>query len=369
MAVPNTWEGVSAYAESVGAKFGQLVAAQWALESGYGKHVSAKHNYFGLKSVKGGFQSITKEFINGQWMTIRDGFIDFPSLAACIDYLVRLWYKDFGAYKGINNAPSPEDGARMLQKEGYATDPSYADKLIKLLKTNSSTMTNNQSKRPIRLANAAKFYAEESHQIAAWNYLEDRLTPEELNEFALLYRSGPKKPSAPKNPLQVPYFSQRDNLSGTGYRECFSSSCAMLAAFHGKINSDDAYNNIRSKFGDSTDSNAQIKALRSLGLNARFSTIVTEKMVVDEINAGRPVAVGWLHYGPYKAPSGGGHWSVIIGYTDNAFIHNDPYGEADMMNGGYFNGNKGAAIAYSKRLWLPRWRVGGSGGWAIFASK
>lgn len=365
--IPNTWEGISAYAASAGAKFPQLVAAQWALESGYGKHTSGTHNYFGLKSVKGGTGCITKEFIDGRWMTIKDGFINFDSREDCIDYLVRLWYKDFPAhkpeYKGVNNATSPEKAAQMLQQEGYATDPDYAAKLIRIMKENK------MSNRTIRLTNAAKYYNEESHQIAAWNYLEERLTPEELGEFALLYRSGPKKPSMPSNPLNVTYFSQRDNASGTGYRECFSSSCAMLAAFHGKVTTDDQYNQIRSKYGDSTDANAQIQALRSLGLTARFSTIVTEKMIVDEINAGRPVAVGWLHYGPYNAPSGGGHWSVIIGYSDEDFIHHDPYGKADIVNGSYLSASGGKGVHYGKRVWMPRWRVGGSGGWAVFVSR
>jgi len=42
----------------------------------------------------------------------------------------------------------------------------------------------------------------------------------------------PCTPPSP-NPLVVPYFLQNDNASGTGYRECFSSSCAMLAAYMG----------------------------------------------------------------------------------------------------------------------------------------
>jgi flagellum-specific peptidoglycan hydrolase FlgJ len=51
MVVANSWEGVSLHAKRVGAKFPELVAAQWALESGFGKSVSGKHNYFGLKGI------------------------------------------------------------------------------------------------------------------------------------------------------------------------------------------------------------------------------------------------------------------------------------------------------------------------------
>ena len=79
--------------------------------------------------------------------------------------------------------------------------------------------------------------------------------------------------------------------------------------------------------------------------------------------------VGWLHKGPVGAPTGGGHWSVIIGATDAAYIHNDPNGEADLVNGGYLNHTKGAGIAYSRKNWLRRWEVDGPGtGWALTVS-
>lgn len=51
-------------------------------------------------------------------------------------------------------------------------------------------------------------------------------------------------------------------------------------------------------------------------------------MLEAEIQAGRSVAVGWLHHGPATAPTGGGHWSVVIGCTETVAIHHDPNGEA-----------------------------------------
>ena len=47
----------------------------------------------------------------------------------------------------------------------------------------------------IKLTNAAKYYKEESHQIAAWNFLESQLADELIIEFADLYRAGPSEPS------------------------------------------------------------------------------------------------------------------------------------------------------------------------------
>jgi hypothetical protein len=130
--VANSWEGVSLHAKRMGAKFPDLVASQWALESGFGKYVSGKHNYFGLKGI--GSSRETKEFYDGEWVTIKAGFIDFPSLAACIEYLVVHWYKDWQAFKGINRAENRYAAARMLKEQSYATDPDYPAKLSRLMK-------------------------------------------------------------------------------------------------------------------------------------------------------------------------------------------------------------------------------------------
>jgi hypothetical protein len=179
------------------------------------------------------------------------------------------------------------------------------------------------------------------------------------------FSSGPPAP-AHANPLPVAWENQNDNASGTGYRECFSSSCAMLARFWGKVANDDAYNVIRARYGDSTDAQAQLAALRSLGLTANFATNGDRSDLEAEINAGRPVAVGWLHHGPVSAPSGGGHWTVVIGYTESAAIHNDPNGEADLAAGGYTANTNGAGQYYSWKNWLPRWEADGPGtGWLL----
>ena len=182
------------------------------------------------------------------------------------------------------------------------------------------------------------------------------------------FSSAPPAPAVPAyaNPLPVAWENQNDNASGTGYRECFSSSCAMLARYWGMVGSDDEYNLIRARYGDSTSAEAQLSALRSLGLTANFATNGDRSDLESEIIAGRPVAVGWLHHGPASAPSGGGHWSVVIGFTDTHAIHNDPNGEADLVHGGYTANTHGAGQHYSWKNWLPRWEADGAGtGWLL----
>ena len=168
------------------------------------------------------------------------------------------------------------------------------------------------------------------------------------------------------NPLAVAWENQNNNASGTGYRECFSSSCAMLARYWGKVSNDDEYNAIRAKYGDTTSAQVQLTTLHSLGLTAYLATNGDRSALEAEINSGRPVAVGWLHQGAVEAPSGGGHWSVLIGFNDSHSIHNDPNGEADLVNGGYVKNTGGAGIKYSKERFNRRWMPDGAAtGWAI----
>jgi hypothetical protein len=127
----NTWDGIIAAAKNAGAKFPECVAAQWALESSWGKHTSGTNNYFGLKGD--GTKANTQEFINGKWITINAGFLDFPDLYTCVCYLVDRWYKDFGRFSGVNRAKSRNECAELLVKEKYATDPDYAKKLQQIM--------------------------------------------------------------------------------------------------------------------------------------------------------------------------------------------------------------------------------------------
>lgn len=216
--------------------------------------------------------------------------------------------------------------------------------------------------------NTYKYFSNLPHQVDAVGKLYDQLTSglkDDGHVWIQTYRNAPDTVKT-DNPLDVPYQSQNDNVSGTGYRECFSSSCAMVAMYYGKIENDDAYNAVRQKYGDTTDAQAQVRTLRSLGLEANFITNATTQDLKQAINEGRPVPCGWLHKGNVSAPSGGGHYSVVVGYTNDAWVVNDPNGEADLVNGGYVNHNKGRSQRYSFKNWNPRWIVEGEGsGWMM----
>lgn len=128
---PNTWEGVVQAAQKAGAKFPELVAAQWALESNWGKHTSGKNNYFGLKGE--GTVATTQEYVDGTPVTIKDGFLNFKDLDECVEYLVSRWYLDYKGFKGVNGSSSVGAAAAALQAQGYATNPGYAGMLVRIV--------------------------------------------------------------------------------------------------------------------------------------------------------------------------------------------------------------------------------------------
>lgn len=168
----------------------------------------------------------------------------------------------------------------------------------------------------------------------------------------------------------MPYYSQRDNYRDSS-RTCFSSSCAMLCKFlkPSSIKSDDDYIREVFKRGDTTDATVQVQTLKHFGISSRFATNLTFSTLDSLLSQGIPVPIGILHKGPSSAPSGGGHWIIVIGKEGDSYIVNDPWGEIDNASGTYISTN-GAKLKYSKNLLKARWTVEGDGtGWGIVAQK
>jgi hypothetical protein len=221
----------------------------------------------------------------------------------------------------------------------------------------------------IDLSEAAKWDRGESHQLAAWNWLQEQLTDQQLAEFAVMFRAGPVPPaSRPTNPLSpVPYFSQLDN-GPQGWRQCQTSSIAMALAYLKTpgIVDDMDYLRVVQQFGDTTVQASHAQALKRLNVRARFRQDMSPDMIMGEIRAGYPVAAGILHHGPATAPRGGGHYVLVHGFTANSWIVHDPYGELDLVAGGWVRqgGLHGMGLAYSFQNFNRRWAPEGPGsGW------
>jgi len=166
------------------------------------------------------------------------------------------------------------------------------------------------------------------------------------------------------------YYPQTDSATRHGDRMCFSSTCAMALKYllpnslMGS-NADDDYLRTVLKYGDTTHVTAQIKALQQYGVFATFFRKGTRQSLLNELKAGYPVATGILHKGHVSRPTGGGHWMLLIGDSEDTGIFHDPYGEMDAVRGGYVQiGSGGKEVQYSWKNWLPRWEVEGHNtGW------
>jgi hypothetical protein len=221
-----------------------------------------------------------------------------------------------------------------------------------------------------------QFFRGTPHQLAAVKELEESVPKELLEEDAAWFEAW-KASGIDQEIYMSKYFKQLDNFSGQGYRECFSSAAAMVASFWGKVKTDDEYNLHREKFGDTTSVQAQLDALKALGLDAEFRQDGDADMIELEIENGRPVLVGWLHQGdllqgePPMCSSTCGHWSVITGYagkhsSDPEWVMFDPAGYPDMVGGGHEESLSGRRVRVRQSAFYQRWQVDGpKTGWVI----
>jgi len=223
------------------------------------------------------------------------------------------------------------------------------------------------------MVKAARYFNEEPHQKAAWEWLEASMDDVTFEEFKARYRASqaPQKPSEPKFPLDVPYFYQRDSRAGHGERMCFSSSMAMAIDYldpDAIEGDDDDYLRIVLQYGDTVSSTAQIEAARSLGMDCDFYTTLSEEDLIGQLDKGIPVPIGILHKGGIDHPTGGGHWVCLIGYDEEYFHVHDPFGELDLVNGGYpkTGPTDGDDQRYTRKNLMGRWLINGdSDGWGV----
>ncbi|HRD41695.1 MAG TPA: lysozyme, partial [Prochlorococcaceae cyanobacterium AMR_MDS_5431] len=111
--------------------------------------------------------------------------------------------------------------------------------------------------------------------------------------------------------------------------------------------------------GDTISQSAHLAALRELGFTATFYQNGNQATLEAMLRKNKPVPIGILHKGSISSPTGGGHWLVVIGQTETHFIVHDPFGELDLINGGYpKNGpTDGKQVAYTKKNLMKRWLI------------
>ena len=120
-----------------------ITLAQACLESDFGQSslASQYHNLFGVKAY-GDVPKIkldTKEFVNGKWITISGSFRVYENDTASIQGHARLlangttWNPK--QYAAVLQAKDYKTAANAHYTSGYATDPTYAKKIIAMIET------------------------------------------------------------------------------------------------------------------------------------------------------------------------------------------------------------------------------------------
>lgn len=139
-------------------KFGVLpsvTVAQAILESGWGQSglSTQAHNLFGIKgSYNGQYVTMqTREVYNGQSYYIYDNFRKYANNSESVEDHGNFLYSN-SRYANLLGDQSYASVARKLQADGYATDPSYASSLIKLVEMYNLTQLDNiafSGKQPV----------------------------------------------------------------------------------------------------------------------------------------------------------------------------------------------------------------------------
>jgi hypothetical protein len=239
----------------------------------------------------------------------------------------------------------------------------------------------------ISLNDVARYYKGLDHQIAALNWLQNKISAEVLLDFDKLYtpeasaeKLDPKRPESkrsfvdeqiklltqycdgkqPNIQSSASYYSQRDN-SQMPHRTCNSSSNAMYldwlrrAAHRPGLGGDEDYLRTVLSIGDTIYHENQTAALKKYGFATQWRTDGDAQKVDDLLDAGFPVVVNILHRGPIESPRGG-HVIMLCGRrkSEGTYISHDPYG---TLGSGYTDTN-GRWAPISPRSFKARWQGG-----------
>lgn len=148
----NFVERIRPHAERAARELGvpaEAIMAQAALETGWGKAVPAhadgksSFNFFGIKATPswdgGRLEKTTHEHLGGRMQKVAAEFRSYASEAEAFDDYVSFLKTNPRYADALRQGDDTAGFAQGLQKAGYATDPNYAAKLLKLARSESIT--------------------------------------------------------------------------------------------------------------------------------------------------------------------------------------------------------------------------------------
>ena len=147
-------------AKNSGDRFPEVVAAQAALESGWGSSPSGKNNYFGQKASaneKSTSRQTTEVGSGGSYRTSAN-FKDYDDESASIKDRIKKWSYKYGDAKDVDTAVSRLQlpygakipGSKETSRGVYATDPDYTSKISSIAKEYRSRIKDETPKAPAK---------------------------------------------------------------------------------------------------------------------------------------------------------------------------------------------------------------------------
>lgn len=137
------------YAERAAEKLGvapEVILSQAALETGWGKYILADQqgssfNLFNIKAHRWEGDTVTKnalEYRDGKALHEQSAFRAYDSYQQSFDDYVQFLQTQPRYSKALQHVGDPNAFIEQLHKAGYATDPQYADKIKRIM--NSDTL-------------------------------------------------------------------------------------------------------------------------------------------------------------------------------------------------------------------------------------
>lgn len=121
------YSDVVALGQQAGFKAPNVMAAMWALETGFGKSMTGRNNLFNIKSTDGtGPRTTTTEYRNGVPYSTSATWRVYESPSQSVNDFVKFIAK----YPGVKEAQTPRELVTALHSQGYATDPAYVTKVV-----------------------------------------------------------------------------------------------------------------------------------------------------------------------------------------------------------------------------------------------
>ncbi|MCW7536533.1 glucosaminidase domain-containing protein [Aquabacterium sp. A7-Y] len=136
---------IAPWADEAGRRLGvapHLVAAHAALESGWGQHPlrgpdgQTTHNLFGIKAGSrwsgAAADAATTEYVGGSPVATTERFRSYPDAGSAFRDYAGLLLGNPRYREALNTGSDARAFAEGLARGGYATDPAYVDKLVRI---------------------------------------------------------------------------------------------------------------------------------------------------------------------------------------------------------------------------------------------